>query len=1705
MQPIAVIGMSCLFPDAKNTKDFWENLLRGKNSCSTATISNLEVELTNYLTEKKGVSDKFYCARGGYIREFILDSSGFLLPQEVIDKLGETFQWSLHVAREALREGGYFEKKECLKNCGVILGNLSFPTKASNHLILPFYQNVLEPLLQKALNRPEFNLSSFASKKDFVDENLGISGLPASFISKGLGLSGHSFALDAACASSLYAVALACHYLQNKKTDLMLAGAVSAADPFFVNMGFSIFHAYPEKFQKSNPLDKKSGGLYASQGAGMFLLKRLCEAERDGDSIHAIISGIGLSNDGRGQFVLSPNSKGQVTAYKRAYQSSLIASNEVDYIECHATGTPLGDKVELDSMGMFFSSPENFSKKINKPLIGSVKSNLGHMLTTAGMGGMIKVILSMQNGVIPATIGVENLLKSKNNGVSEDQIVRKNLKWPHKKLKRITAVSAFGFGGTNAHVIFESSSRKNVSNFSKEKQFSKKREFPIAIVGMDAIFGGCNGLNEFYQTIYDNKQHFRKLPLERWKGMERHPELTKVSNGAWLESFDMDFMRFKLQPELKERLIPQQLLTLEVTDRALKETKIKEGQNVAVIVAMETELEIHRFRGRVNLVTQIEESLEKSEIFLNEYEREQIISIAKNAIHDEVTINRFTSFIGNILATRISALWDFSGPALTISSEENSVYRSLEIAQMLLIDDNIDAVVLSAVDLAGSPERILMRQRKIPINYSKSSLTFDKDVNGWMIGEGAGTVVLKRVQNARKDDEQIFAILDAVEFSNGISADSVEKAGKKALKSANLNSNEIGVLEVFASGNELEDKAEMSGLKNLYSGKKPTCAISGIKANVGHTFAASGMASLIKAALCLHHRFIPGIPAWKSPQKELLSENIFYFPIESRPWLIQPGITKRSVAVSGLGRDNVCSHLILSEDQSKFRKKIEIAESGGISLFHVIGRDMKDVINSLYKLGSDLQAGKELETLAQKNFENSKNFDSKFISVLIGSSRDELQNEVEAAKSGIENSFLGNGDWISPQGSFFTASPLGREGKVAFTYPGGFSAYVDCGRSLFQIFPSLHDIDEKYFKETGHKDKRTGSNYLCELLRENRLFPRSIERLSDQEIQLLQEDFVRNPIAMFESGVSSAVLNTNVMRKGFGLEPDIAFGYSMGEISMLYGLGVWKSMSNMSDVLNNSNLFKERLAGSMNSVREAWELRRDEYLNDRLWGCYSIRISSAKVKKIVDKEPRVYLILINTPEEVVIAGEPSACERVINRLGCQIFPIPVTDVVHCDPVKKEYNEIKKIHTDIVVEHPKIDFYSAIDYGKTKLDSETLSHNIATIYGKTVDYSRLVETVYGDGAKIFIDLGPRATCSNWISKILDKRNHLSISVNRKGTDSRVTILQALCSLISHHVTVDLGLLFPQIPIKPSKKLIQTIKLGGTPVQEVFKKSIEKYRKKISSHEKSEFNEKQSLKSAYKTEVINSSAEIEDPSKTISEFKPGSSFFEYLSEFGSRRNEAHASFLLARQQGLRQLSGVISNFINHNTPLKNDHSGLTIEKKQLIIPSKNNIKNETEAIFDYEDLLELSGGNISNVFGSEYEEIDSFKRCVRLPMEPYLLVSRVTEIKGELGEFKPSTITTEYDIPKNAWYTTDGQIPWAVAVESGQCDLLLISYLGIDFICRGKQVYRLLDCTLTYLDDMPLEGQTLRYEISINSFAKQDQNMLFFFNYECFVGQ
>ena len=254
MENIAVVGIANLFPGSSQPEEFWQQLLDKQDCRAKATHVQMGVDPEKYIGHK-GDTDKFYCVHGGYIQGFNFDAKPFVenaqgqalnngLTEGYLSQLDDLNQWALYVTEQALKDAGYW-RSASLERCGVILGNLSFPTKSSNHLFLPLYHQVVENSLQDLVHQ-KFELSTFSTDTVNSEQNTQhadnalVAGYPAALLAKASGLGGAHFALDAACASSCYSVKLACDYLHTGKADMMLAGAVSGADPMFVNMGFSI-------------------------------------------------------------------------------------------------------------------------------------------------------------------------------------------------------------------------------------------------------------------------------------------------------------------------------------------------------------------------------------------------------------------------------------------------------------------------------------------------------------------------------------------------------------------------------------------------------------------------------------------------------------------------------------------------------------------------------------------------------------------------------------------------------------------------------------------------------------------------------------------------------------------------------------------------------------------------------------------------------------------------------------------------------------------------------------------------------------------------------------------------------------------------------------------------------------------------------------------------------------------------------------------------------------------------------------------------------------------------------------------------------------------------------------------------------------------------------------------------------------------------
>ncbi|HMP43207.1 MAG TPA: beta-ketoacyl synthase N-terminal-like domain-containing protein, partial [Roseiflexaceae bacterium] len=857
--------------------------------------------------------------------------------------------------------------------------------------------------------------------------------------------------LDAACASSLYSIKMACRYLETGQADLMLAGAVSAADPFFIHMGFSIFQAYPGEGAASRPLDRSSRGLYSGEGAGMLVLKRYSDALHDGDRIYATIDGIGLSNDGRGKHPLTPNPRGQRLAFERAYREAGIDPAEIDYVECHATGTPIGDITELNSMEAFFGA-HGIS-----PLIGSVKANFGHLLTAAGMASVIKVALSMASGQIPGTINVADALVSQGGTVGGDRIVRSTIGWPDRGPIRRAGVNAFGFGGTNAHLIMSRAAQPQPIETTRPPAPE-----PLAIVGMDAHFGPAATLEAFGAAIASATPQFIALPEQRWKGIEsagellHHAGIDHAPHGAYIDTFDFDFLHFRHPPNPADQPIAQQLLALKVADRALRDAGVREGGNVAVLMAMATELALHQFRGRVDLGWQIREALERGGIELAESELIDLETIARDSVHVPALVNQYTSFIGNIMASRVASLWDFSGPALTISAEEQSVARALEVAQLLLTTGEVEAVVIGAVDLAGGFEHVLLRHGLQGVCSGDTRSSLDANGGGWLVGEGAGAIVLRRRADAIRDHTRIYATIDGLASAH----DSEQRAtaAQLALQAAGIRAADVGYLELSAAGDPATDAAELSALRAVYSGDHAAhCAVGSVKTIIGHTFVAAAMASIIKTALCISGRYLPGFAGFTTAREpQIWNQGPFYAPIDARPWLAH-GAERRRVAVVSCAGGGSYTQIVLGEHRTVSAERRTPTAVEPPILVPLQGADVTELQTQLDTLDQQLATGTSLISLAAERIAAyvPQRRDG-LAMALAGRNSSELRREIAMARSAIITALAQGGEWRTPAGSCFSARPLAREGGVSFVYPGGASVALGAGRDLLLLFPELH-------------------------------------------------------------------------------------------------------------------------------------------------------------------------------------------------------------------------------------------------------------------------------------------------------------------------------------------------------------------------------------------------------------------------------------------------------------------------------------------------------------------------------------------------------------------------------------------------------------------------------------------------------------------------
>lgn len=909
MENIAIVGLGCLFPGADTTDKYWENLVHGRDSTSPLSAAETTVDPAVYYHPVKGTADKISYSCNGHIRNFHFDTSGYALPAEELETLDNLFKWTLYAASQALKDSGYDRHQSVLEKTGLLIGNIGMPTHSGKQLMSRFYHQMLTPYLRQLLGRDDFNFDQVWPEKKLSELNLITGGHNATIAAQALGLKGPTFALDAACASALYAIKMASDYLVSGKANMMLTGAVCHADHIYIDHGFNILQAFPDKGQ-SIPFDRTSEGLKAGEGAGIIAIKRYVDAIRDNDKIYGVIEAIGLSNDAGSRHMLVPDIKGQQLALSRAYGNTIP---DIDYLECHATGTPVGDQVELASVESFFCDSSR------RPLLGANKGNIGHMLTASGMGSLFKVILAMQHGQIPPTLGIKEMVRTPAGKLSLDDVVTVLRRWPHSERQKRAGINAFGFGGVNAHLILSEDNpalRAAALSTSPLLQLS-----PLALTGIGVHVANTEDVQTFDSTFREGRQHQFALPATRWLGIEEQQALLatrgihQIPPGAWIETFEFDCKHFRLPPNVVGSHLLSHLFLLPVAERAFIDagyTLDGEPRNLAVIVAGGADYSTLRYQARNEISWQLAQSLQSQGMALNPDDLQALQSVVKESLYPAPYPEGIMGGIGNVVASRLAAHLHLNGPAFTLYSEENAVFKALELAQLLLARHQVDGVLIASCSFGGALENVLWDHQSEQANQPP--------------GDGGSAIVVRREHEAIADGTPVYAVIEGVAIEHELSptlawqasSQAITHNANRALQQAECKATDIDYIELYSGARSGEMATELAGLAGVYGTVARTTPVSigTLKANYGHLSAATGLLAIIKCALQISQHYLPAVPAFR--QKAVLethNQSCFSLPSHTRPWP-QPADGPRRAAVSHIGIDHAISHMILRAPRS---------------------------------------------------------------------------------------------------------------------------------------------------------------------------------------------------------------------------------------------------------------------------------------------------------------------------------------------------------------------------------------------------------------------------------------------------------------------------------------------------------------------------------------------------------------------------------------------------------------------------------------------------------------------------------------------------------------------------------------------------------------------------------------------------------------------
>lgn len=1754
---IAIVGIGGIFPQAPNPDALWDIVNSGINTAAQPPRGRWALPLEQAYAPQKGKTDHVYSRLACFVEQpsVQLDYTRLQIDPALVQQLDPLFQLLLHAGTQA-----FFDLTSLpvtRERIGVIAGNLALPTESTARLAQDYLGRTLSEQI----------LGRYVPPGAPHALNRFMTGLPAAVLAQALGLGGPCFTLDAACASSLYALKLAVEELRSGRADMMLAGGVARPDSLYTQMGFSQLRALSPTGTCA-PFDRYGDGLVVGEGSGMVVLKRTADALRDADHIYATIAGIGVSNDIGGS-LLAPTSEGQLRAMRAAYAQAGWDPREVEYIECHATGTPVGDAVEVESLSQLWASAASAAQATLTAncALGSVKSNIGHLLTAAGSAALIKTLLALKHKTLPPTAN----FNVPSAALAADEVPFRVLKeseaWEsrHPSGLRRAGVSAFGFGGINAHVLLQEWGQNSCTPDQDHVAAVAPLEpliepvpptgaavaaaaaaTGIAIIGIDVRTAACADTAAFRQQVFtpasthkaadapasDNWQH-----PQHWGGAQqsrwwREEGFTPCA-GQYLRAVSLPAGKFRIPPTEMGEMLPRQALMLLCAENALKDASAADAEHTHTGVYIGTGLDFNAtsFSLRWQLPA-----------LYAQWQQEGIpdlppLKTLQNLLAEPLSANRTMGALGSVVASRIARAFGVGGPSFTLASEENSGLQALHTAVEALRRKEIDLAIVGAVDMPGDIRAQLSNQRlgrTLPVT------------------DAACALILKPVGAARRAGDTIYAIIDGHAEGTGASPDFLGATAQTRARVVERLHAETGIdpaaYGFIETSAYTADSAPQTGAEHSIP----------LSATTGHAGEASGLLAVAKTALALHGKMLP--PRLDAALLE----------VEADYWLHNAAQGPRRALVQGLATGGLISLVALREDEREVGREHDgegassrAAAQGihpdGPALFLTYGATAADLRAGLEQLRQRLQiqlpeqpqtqlsqpqSQQPLAQLAQQWERFNKPASGDLCFSCVAATHAELRAQLDFGLEHLRHNSTqrldGKGGARIPACArakvFYAPAPLGQTGKVAFVYPGSGNHFKNMGRALARTWPTL-------FERQHHKNQYLKEQYRPEIFWNG--------------VDLAQIETDHNSMIIAHVALCTA-LSDRVRQ--FGIEPHMAVGYSLGESSSLFSLGIWHERDEMLRRIEESPLFTRDLAGPCAAARTLWQLPEHEPVD---WCLGIVPLPAARIQPEIKKIERAYLLIINTPDECVIGGQRSAVQQVLQQLGNPPFiELKGVTTVHCpvpQVVAEAYQALHRFDTHASA----VEVYSCASGEPYTPSTSACAAAILAQATATIDFTRVINNAYAAGARIFIETGSGNSCTRMLPRILGERPHMVRPTCVEGETPLTSFATLIGQLEAEGIRCNRADLRPVAGVSEEKQIQQpqnlvtlyngcrAIELPPVelpPVQPLQEKAqmskphADTPTLPPGSRVEGSSNKHQApVHMAAKTSVPGhpqGQAQVEDcnlpPIPSAPPSPRGSNtgmpeimgILEQMQQSQAKHSAAHAEFLRLSHQ----MHALMAENIRLQQQQQNGPDGLHpgFEAGGAAAGSKPSIRPEAQVhaakqaqaqvqrqvpkppapqtpapLFDRAACMEFAIGSIGKMLGPRFASIDAHPTRVRLPDEPLMLVDRILLLEGEPCSMGGGRVVTEHDVTAERWYLDGGHIPTCVAVEAGQADLFLSAYLGADLQTKGKAVYRLLDAVVKFHSSLPKPGDVIRYDIYIERFFRQGDTWLFRFNYESSV--